>query len=203
MIPTKHRRGRTPGSRTQSHMRTHSFHAHEDEESEEDDVLIVADGPSSRPSKKARAGARTTTSIGSDEAMDVDMDISPDSGKYPSSSTYTTTPALSQTIASPMEASPPSLPLPGLAGIISRTPDSHSFAHSPSTSGPAPWLPAYAVSSTPGSPLPVSREEKAVAALSLALADGAGLNDYQEVREVQEKLGGGSEADFQVGDLWH
>lgn len=195
---TKHRRGRVPGSRTQSHLRTQSFHDDEYDESDEDDILIVADGPSSPPSKKARSGVHTTTSIPSDEVMDVDMDISPRSGAFPSSSSiYTTTPALST------DSSLTSLSLPGPANITSRTSDSQSLADSPSTTGFAPWLPTSAAPPVPGTPPPVSREEKVVAALSLALANGVGLNDYREVREAQEKLGGKAEADFHVGDLWH
>ncbi|KAI0068409.1 hypothetical protein BV25DRAFT_1834597 [Artomyces pyxidatus] len=54
-------------------------------------------------------------------------------------------------------------------------------------------------------PAHASREEKAIAALNLALANGAaGLNDYGAVREALGVLGLGSvEGISEVGEMWH
>ncbi|KAK1229800.1 hypothetical protein PQX77_007125 [Marasmius sp. AFHP31] len=49
--------------------------------------------------------------------------------------------------------------------------------------------------------IPSSRSEKAIAALTLALANGsAGINDYDALRNLQPAL---ALDDSQVGDMWH
>lgn len=174
-------------------------------DSEEDDVLILEDRPSSPPSKRARSGPHLELDFQSDGVMDVDMDVSFESeGQHTSAATNTTTPALSHTISSSPGSSIASLPLPGPNDSIPLLPTSHpTSTNIPPYSSTSQLVPSIAPPAS-GSPPPASREEKAVAALSLALAHGAGMNDYGAVREAQESRGGTAlNADHDIGDLWH
>lgn len=192
-------------NRIHSPLRTHSYHDEENEEnSDEDDIFIVADDSSSPPSKRARSEARTDAVVAPYGGQDIDMDVSSDRVIHSSSlSADTATPAPPRTIGSSTNSTLTSLPLSGSVGSQSHPSASQSTLTTSSAFDIAPRLLPSAIPPAPGSPPPASREEKAVAALSLALANGAGLNDYGAVREVQETLGGGMEAEFHVGDLWH
>lgn len=81
---------------------------------------------------------------------------------------------------------PPTIP-PGL---------SHTVASSSTSS-------LLSLSPPPVMPSPSSREEKAIAALTLALANGAaGINDYSAVREALGVSASHADGASEVGEMW-
>jgi len=95
------------------------------------------------------------------------------------------TPALSHTYSNSANSSLVSLRLPSPV----------SLSYSPSNISMLQFTAPHPLS------LSASRSERAIAALSLAMANGAGgLNDYEALRAVQAPS---VLDDFQVGELWH
>jgi hypothetical protein len=73
---------------------------------------------------------------------------------------------------------------------------SHTVASSSTSS-------LHSLTPPPIMPLPSSREEKAVAALTLALANGAaGLNDYSAVREALGVSATHADGASEAGEMW-
>ncbi|KAI9508805.1 hypothetical protein F5148DRAFT_1283651 [Russula earlei] len=111
----------------------------------------------------------------------------------------------SVTRASSFGASPPIMRARSLGDmdldlpeVISSIPPelSHTVASSSTSS-------LLSLSSPPVMPSPSSREEKAIAALTLALASGAaGLNDYGAVREALGFSAAHADGASEVGEMW-
>ncbi|THH20850.1 hypothetical protein EW146_g600 [Bondarzewia mesenterica] len=147
-----------------------------------DDVRWGMDITASPPRKRAR-------SLG----MDPDLDGTGRTSSYASDDDVRAplaayTPSLSRTVSSSSNSSLVSLPLPP----STRAPPAQSNTLSPFIFRHPRLVPASA-----------SREEKAIVALSLALANGAaGLTDYGAVREVQAGVGG-LETEAEIGEMWH
>ena len=108
-------------------------------------------------------------------------------------------PALSYTRTNSTNSSLVSLPL------VLPAPAPHPSAHPYSTSHPHsyshPYAPTPAHTQSQGAP--ASPSEKALAALTLVMANGAGgLNDYAAVRAASAAAEGGALDAAHVGEMW-
>ncbi|KAI0670034.1 hypothetical protein C8Q78DRAFT_992421 [Trametes maxima] len=135
----------------------------------------------------ARSSGRSAYSSDDDGHADMDVELaSSASGPY-------STPALSHTYSTSNNSSVVSLPLPaqageGVSGMLTATPSSATIA------------PGLRSSSSPGVPPAASRSEKAIAALALAMANGAvGISDYEALRAAE---GLTTLEESHAGELW-
>ncbi|KAI0651723.1 hypothetical protein C8Q79DRAFT_922393 [Trametes meyenii] len=131
----------------------------------------------------ARSSGRSAYSSDDDGHADMDVElVSSASGPY-------STPALSHTYSTSTNSSLVSLPLPAHAGengsgMLTATPSSATIVPGPS----------------PGIPPAASRSEKAIAALALAMANGAvGISDYEALRAAE---GLTTLEESHAGELW-
>ncbi|KAG2368291.1 hypothetical protein BDR07DRAFT_1391664 [Suillus spraguei] len=158
---------------------TRSFRRSNSSESDEDDVQIYSGELSGLPvSRQKRA-----SSLGS---MDLDNDEIQSTYKYSASTMAFNPPLSGPSFSSPAHSfeTPRSSPTYQNSIFIPPHPTATSFASSQED-----------VSLTSSA----SRTEKAIAALSLAIANGAaGLSDYNALRDVPSVM-----IDSQVGELWH
>ncbi|RPD63082.1 hypothetical protein L227DRAFT_584712 [Lentinus tigrinus ALCF2SS1-6] len=115
--------------------------------------------------------------------VDMDTDLS--------SSGIFSTPALSHTYSVSTNSSLVSLPLSHQAGESLATPSNSSNTGVPGFTAPL---------SSPHLPSTASRSEKAIAALTLAMANGAaGINDYEALRMTEDLT---TLDDSHAGELW-
>lgn len=162
---------------------------------DEDDIQIVSNDPVS--DGISEFGSSVGDENDGEDEMDLDQPAesaphavgerlsSPGRSGYSAISGYTTddeSSALSFSTSSSMSSS-----------LISLPPHQSSFAESSVPSGHIPL---------PKSPSNVSPSEKAIAALALVMANGAGgLNDYETVRALEAQPAALDES--LIGEMWH
>ncbi|KAF7789921.1 hypothetical protein EIP86_000869 [Pleurotus ostreatoroseus] len=187
---------------------------------DDDDVQIVsASGPHCAPAlpsapttRKARAWSMSDVDVDID--IDTDMDVDGPDGLSRCSSPYIDgdeddAPALSYTRTNSTNSSLVSLPLPLTVPAPASVPQpiSHPHPSSHPHSHSHPYAPAQGYAHPPSSPAgaPASPSEKALAALMLVMANGAGgLNDYAAVRAAaaSASLDGAALDAAHVGEMW-
>ncbi|THH26591.1 hypothetical protein EUX98_g7597 [Antrodiella citrinella] len=172
-----------------------------DDELDDDDDIQIISGELSSPVVLSAEGSPSKERAFSLSVMDVDHPpyMNPDNSDRSSSPIDMQFSSISETYSDDDGedggSSPPAL--------------THACTNSASSSLislplPPPYIPreAQAPSSEYNGPSTVSRTEKAIAALSLALANGAGgLNDYEALRMAEDKTSALDES--LIGEMWH
>lgn len=200
---TSDHRRHSSGSQPQSHWsrkRSVPIQDWSEDESDEDDDIQIISGESSSPAASPRGPPLKKKRAFSLSVMDVDHPtayapyLTPDGSERGSSPVDTHFMSVSE-MDSDEEvdggSSPPAL--------------THAFTNSANSSLLSLSLPPPRDRHTeePPVPLSASRAEKAIAALSLAMASGAGgLNDYETLRTSENKATPALDESL-VGEMWH
>ncbi|CDO72366.1 hypothetical protein BN946_scf184977.g64 [Trametes cinnabarina] len=148
--------------------------------------IAGSDGGDQSSSPIERSSAFSTCSSDDEGQEDMDIELSSASGPY-------STPALSHTYSTSANSSLVSLPLSGqtsesCSGSIATSPSSNTISAAP------PFL-------LPSVPTPTSHSEKAIAALALAMANGAvGISDYEALRVAEDLT---TLDETHAGELWN
>ncbi|KAL0575981.1 hypothetical protein V5O48_005981 [Marasmius crinis-equi] len=162
---------------------------HDESEEEEDDIQILAGHlpqPFSAREGRHRASSSPETNTGGWSVPSSDRCSSPCSSFYMTDDEPSFTPETNYQDQSSQDSS--SLSSPFMTTCTTSIPPSPPLMLGDDHSMATPSIAS-------------SRSEKAIAALTLALANGsAGINDYEAIRNLQPVL---ALDDSQVGDMWH